>query len=996
MKVIRVGNSNIKINDTTRKEYLNSRYSKKLKNKKHLVYADKLRTAGSIKDVVIATTDYINEAPKHNNFKNFARGSVLLQIGNSQYEAEVVVGITSAGNTVLYDIVDINKTVFGIKKVSIPSGTNNNDASQIDGYAHNNSISENNSVVNSNSMQESENDAKKAAFEATTVNIDIIHREYAGYTKEQIYSLKKVGKAFNVDVMIGSDAKFSSNGYYVRSHNGERAKIYLNAGGTNPLNAVIRHEIIHHIKAQSQNAYNAFSTYITNSYKEKNGQEAFDIALNEIAETYKTNTGKELTYDEAVEEFCADVGMDMFRSPEEARKFAFENRKLAEKVRDAIREVLRKISSVFRNEWDYSFDRLSSLESTATVGKDGQVYHSHNTASESLNTFDVETLKEAERVLTQALKHNASNNNSVIGRESTVSYSATNDLNNYTYDALTQLDDMQIIDVSDIIPKNGEGKVDRNKIRENGMQNAFENGEKITDKLAVVQNKYTKQKIAVRTSAISHSLDRRSDVAVTAQKVGDLLKNAVPVNEMEREEHANIIKSYPMIAVAQNEMGKKYAVLMIVNDVDGRSPELAEIRVSEALYSLNAKKELAVHSTRGPSVAQDARKSLTSSTITITHLLDFVKDYFPDVLSNDVLSKYGMNKNPNSKYTGMVYSATSNIAKNEIAEDSESLISIEEYNKNSEYIPSNKKAQNKYNSTVNAMLRKAESLFSVPHGEAVAHIKPIIKEMAAKLVNRKGNISDDEYFNLTLELIGRAQYIDSEFYDMYKDLKKTLRNTPISVNDSVKNSFSHWNDFRKSTMGVLTISNEGMPLDSVYNELSDNYPEFFPKDVYGEDQLYKLLEVAKNIKVVNRGYAEYFGDNAEEMAHSMMTEFKRYIQNEIAPELSSLERYDAEIKGKIAAANDFDVENFDIKQAMNNSKQANALRKKIQNAMNKNVLTQRDKLMIKRIVGGEMEYSDLPERVPLIKTVFTEKHKSIKDLHIFTLLLRIKPYNILF
>ncbi|MBE6623312.1 MAG: hypothetical protein E7621_03925 [Ruminococcaceae bacterium] len=294
---------------------------------------------------------------------------------------------------------------------------------------------------------------------------------------------------------------------------------------------------------------------------------------------------------------------------------------------------------------------------------------------------------------------------------------------------------------------------------------------------------------------------------------------------------------------------------------------------------------------------------------------------------------------------------------------SESLISIGEYNKNSEYIPSNKKAQDIYNRNLNAMLRKAESLFSVPHGEAVAHIKPIIEEMAAKLVNRNGNISDDEYFNLTLELIGRAQYIDSEFYDMYKDLKKTLRNTPISVNNSVKNSFSHWNDFRKSTMGVLTISNEGMPLDSVYNELSDNYPEFFPEDLHGEDQLYKLLEVAKNIKVVNRGYAEYFGDNAEEMAHSMMTEFKRYIQNEIAPELSSLERYDAEIKGKIATANDFDVENFDIKQAMNNSKQANALRKKIQNAMNKNVLTQRDKLMIKRIVDGEMDYSELPEDV---------------------------------
>ena len=50
-----------------------------------------------------------------------------------------------------------------------------------------------------------------------------------------------------------------------------------------------------------------------------------------------------------------------------------------------------------------------------------------------------------------------------------------------------------------------------------------------------------------------------------------------------------------------------------------------------------------MHSTRGPD-AKNAEQSLTDSNISIAEVLSFVKDYFPDVLSDDVLSHYGMQK----------------------------------------------------------------------------------------------------------------------------------------------------------------------------------------------------------------------------------------------------------------------------------------------------------------------------------------------------------------
>ena len=57
----------------------------------------------------------------------------------------------------------------------------------------------------------------------------------------------------------------------------------------------------------------------------------------------------------------------------------------------------------------------------------------------------------------------------------------------------------------------------------------------------------------------------------------------------------------------------------------------------DVLYAINAKKELAaLYAPR--SAAKPL--SVTSSTISIANLLDYVNQYFPDILPEDVLKKY--------------------------------------------------------------------------------------------------------------------------------------------------------------------------------------------------------------------------------------------------------------------------------------------------------------------------------------------------------------------
>lgn len=122
---IQINGRFIAVNKTTRGEFTFSKNSRHLKGISPDVHSDKMRIAENIDDAVKASTDYVGEAPKHerkDNIKEFARGSLLVQVGKNQYDADVVVGWTGE-QMVLYDIVKMKRTSFDIKKEAPSSKT---------------------------------------------------------------------------------------------------------------------------------------------------------------------------------------------------------------------------------------------------------------------------------------------------------------------------------------------------------------------------------------------------------------------------------------------------------------------------------------------------------------------------------------------------------------------------------------------------------------------------------------------------------------------------------------------------------------------------------------------------------------------------------------------------------------------------------------------------------------------------------------------------------
>ena len=127
-----------------------------------------------------ASTDYVNEEIKHprkDNIREFARGRVLMRIGQNDYNAEVVVGYTKNGEMLLYDIVNFKPDTFSVKeRTSRQPGRGEagmtgdyGKSSKVEGpiksgpATTDNSISQNNAAVNSQYTQESENDASDTA-----------------------------------------------------------------------------------------------------------------------------------------------------------------------------------------------------------------------------------------------------------------------------------------------------------------------------------------------------------------------------------------------------------------------------------------------------------------------------------------------------------------------------------------------------------------------------------------------------------------------------------------------------------------------------------------------------------------------------------------------------------------------------------------------------------------------------------------------------------------
>lgn len=130
--------------------------------------------------------------------------------------------------------------------------------------------------------------------------------------------------------------------------------------------------------------------------------------------------------------------------------------------------------------------------------------------------------------------------------------------------------------------------------------------------------------------------------------------------------------------------------------------------------------------------------------------------------------------------------------------------------------------------------------------------------------------------------------------DYAKFLLREIKSKRISLSETqkqeAKNAFGK--DWYKSFFGKVTIANNGISLDSQWQEWASQYPDFFKADVNEGDQITALYKIYDDLKDVSEIVQEY---NAEEQT--------RYLAEEIINKCWTIpvrftiaDKYDAQIK----------------------------------------------------------------------------------------------------
>lgn len=103
-------------------------------------------------------------------------------------------------------------------------------------------------------------------------------------------------------------------------------------------------------------------------------------------------------------------------------------------------------------------------------------------------------------------------------------------------------------------------------------------------------------------------------------------------------------------------------------------------------------------------------------------------------------------------------------------------------------------------------------------------------------------------YNTARELVENIDLVDDAMYTEYKSLRDYLRKTPIKVSDNDKPA--DYEDFRRSQLGRLKLtSKDGLPVDTIYEELKELYPALFSEDIINPaDQLQEIADVRESLE----------------------------------------------------------------------------------------------------------------------------------------------------
>lgn len=273
-----------------------------------------------------------------------------------------------------------------------------------------------------------------------------------------------------------------------------------------------------------------------------------------------------------------------------------------------------------------------------------------------------------------------------------------------------------------------------------------------------------------------------------------------------------------------------------------------------------------------------------------------------------------------------------------------------------------KKAETYLKRAEGALVKDLSDKLNVPKFAQKEYLNEIAQEISEEYL-KTGTVSEETKNELFETAWENGRHIDDEFYNTYKDIKDYLKTQSVTLSETDKADITDWNQFKNSAFGSLRIVNKGgLPVDTAYQELQGMAPELFPPDItHPADQIQRMLEVSKSISVSEKSLDDHFGRNAEEYKKWARADFETAITDSLSA-LRTVKRYVEDGKAPADKLHTID----EVQNAYKGLKEA---RKKYEIANARNLLTNHDKLLVGRLLRGEIELKHLDSTQDNVKGI---------------------------
>lgn len=179
--------------------------------------------------------------------------------------------------------------------------------------------------------------------------------------KASLEGMKVVAEAFGIDMHLFESYKNAKGEYVYKDKNGVERKapngwiesdgsiwIDINAGtdGKGTMLFTLSHELTHFIKAFSPAKYQVYADFLAQRYSE-NGKNFDDEIANK--QRRAKNYGREISYDEALEEVIADASSKMLLDSNAIAELAKQDKTLWEKIKSFIKDIVDRIKKAYEN-----------------------------------------------------------------------------------------------------------------------------------------------------------------------------------------------------------------------------------------------------------------------------------------------------------------------------------------------------------------------------------------------------------------------------------------------------------------------------------------------------------------------------------------------------------------------------------------------------------------------------------------------------------------------